>query len=163
MKQLFIIRHAKAELHSLCKKDFDRDLVDKGINRAQQIAEKLNRHITIDDKTLIISSPANRAKQTAVIFAEILNHPVDLIQYEPSIYEASTKDLVKVVNNIPSHIDKVLLFGHNPSLSDFIYYCSDQNINLKTSACAQLILVDELDFSHLSKGTATLASLLSDE
>src|SRR5690606_40397205 len=95
-KSLYIIRHAKAELPTFEKDDFDRDLLPKGINRAILIAKKLKTHLPAgDEKILVISSTANRAKQTAKIFCDVLGYPEELILWEPKIYEAHYLFLMK--------------------------------------------------------------------
>ncbi|WP_437922299.1 SixA phosphatase family protein [Sphingobacterium sp. LRF_L2] len=162
-KSLYIIRHAKAEEYSFSKKDFDRDLIDRGVLRATQIAQDLKKQIDApaQTKTLIISSTANRAAQTARIFCDILAYPQEAILWEPSIYEAHYLMILKALNDIPSQYQQVLVFGHNPGLSDFIDYIADTYVNLKTSHAAFLQLEPGIDYSTLSANTATLKKIFT--
>ncbi|WP_231388156.1 SixA phosphatase family protein [Sphingobacterium hungaricum] len=162
-KTIFIIRHAKAELHSFNKQDFKRNLIGEGIDRAKIIAKKLNEQLSIDQKTLFISSSANRAKQTAELFADELNYPQDNIRFEEEIYEASAKEILTLINSISDDCNTILLFGHNPGISAFVNYCCDTYISLRTSECAEIRLLEGIDFTTLSHHMATLNQLISEE
>lgn len=155
MKQLYIIRHAKAEEHSFNKKDFDRNLIEKGRERANKTATDLSEQLHIDERTLVISSSANRAIQTAEIFCNILGYSSEIRQ-ESGIYEAYHGDILKIINSVPDPIDTVLVFGHNPGLSMLVDYLSDRYVDLKTSNVAYLELEQGLRFAELSQGTAQL-------
>lgn len=160
-KKLYIIRHAKAELHSFDKRDYDRDIIKKGEERATRIANELRDIIEITDNTLVISSSANRAIQTADIFCSILGFPIETVQQEKSIYEAYFKDILQIINAVANDIDTLLVFGHNPGLSDLTNYICDSYIDLKTSHVACISLEEGLHFSELSSGTAHLNKILS--
>lgn len=159
-KKLYIIRHAKAELFSFEKRDYDRNIIDKGQERASRIAHDLKEIFEITDNTLVISSSANRAVQTAEIFCPILNLSIDKIQQEKSIYEAYFKDILQVINEVDDSIDTLLVFGHNPGLSDLTNYICDSYIDLKTAHVACIELEDLLHFSELSGSTAHLKKVL---
>lgn len=161
-KKLFIVRHAKAELHSFSKDDYYRDLIEKGIVRLQRLALEVKPHLHIDSNTLFISSSANRAIQTATIFSEIVNYPLGLIVQTKSIYEAHYKTILEEVNKVPNHIDTLVIFGHNPGLSDLTNYLCNSYISLKTSAIAEIKLEEGLNFSELSGNTATLKQIFSE-
>lgn len=161
-KKLFIIRHAKAEEHSILKSDFNRNLIQKGILRATKIAQMLGEKYLIDEKTLFVSSSANRAIQTANIFASILNFPLMSIIQTKNIYEAYYQDILKELNRIPNNIDTVFLFGHNPGLSDLTNYLCNSYISLKTAELAEINIEEGLYFSELSGNTATLKRIISE-
>lgn len=154
MKQLYIIRHAKAEEHSFAKKDFDRNLTDSGRKRATRIAKDLAQQLTIDEHTYVLSSSANRAIQTAELFCEILGYPVTEIQQEEDIYEAFYINILQVINQVPDHIQTVLIFGHNPGLSMLAEELSNYDVDLKTSDVAHLELEEGITFAELSQSTA---------
>ncbi|ERJ60630.1 SixA phosphatase family protein [Sphingobacterium paucimobilis] len=161
-KKLFIIRHAKAEIPIWEKKDFDRNIMDKGAARAQHIANKLKDIVTIDEKTAVLSSTANRAIQTAHIFCTSLAFPLQNILQTKAIYEAYYLDILNIINQMPAHIDTLLVFGHNPGLSDLTNYICNSYIELKTSHCAVINLEDGIDFASLSGGTATLVQTITE-
>ncbi len=162
-KSLYLVRHGKAEEHTFTKKDSERDLIQHGIARSASIAETLKqRLLPIDEKTLIISSTANRAAQTAKIFAEMLAYPAENIQWEPRIYEAHYLLILKCINDISANYDQVLVFGHNPGLSDLVEYVANEFVNLKTAHVACLTLEEGIDYASLSANTAKLDNILTE-
>lgn len=160
-KKLYIIRHAKAEDHFGPKIDFERNLVDKGRERARELSAKLNKELpSIDERTLVISSTASRAAETATLFCDTLGYPVDRIEWEPKIYEAHFLVILKRINDVSANYDNLLVFGHNPGLSDLINYVSNDYVDLKTSHIGCLTLEDNIDFSNLSANTAKLNKVI---
>ncbi len=162
-KSLYIIRHAKAEEFSFDKEDFDRSLIERGIKRAEKNALILSAHLSKpkEKKLLIISSTAKRAAQTALIFADILGYSVNDIQWTPDIYDAHYLQLLKSINDVSANYDELLVFGHNPGLSDLVLYISNEFVDLKTANIACLSLEEGLDYSMLSANTATLRQVIS--
>lgn len=158
-KIIYIIRHAKAE-QSLIKKDFDRVLIDKGIERAQRIAHDFALSFQSDHTTLCITSPAHRAFETAEIFIKSIKYPQLGLVTDDRLYEASYLDILKVINQIPEQVHTIILFGHNPGLTDFIEYVSNKSIQLKTSQVVQLALDENISFDTLSYNSATLSGTL---
>ena len=156
MKTLYLVRHAKAEDHSLLKNDFNRQIISKGKERATRIAQELRKQLHIDDQTLVISSSAIRAKQTAAIFCDILAYPIDQSQETKEIYEAHFTDILAVINAVPDTVNKLVIFGHNPGLSNLTNYLSHADVNLATSNVAILTLPEGFNFAALSGGTAHL-------
>lgn len=161
MRTLYIIRHAKAEDHSLSKSDFYRNIIPKGQERAKRIANSLKEHLQVDENTLAITSTANRAVQTADIFCEALDYPTTSLEQSGTIYEAHFTDILNVINHVPDRFEKLLLFGHNPGLSSLANYLSHSETVLATSNVAILEFDHATSFSMASGGTARLVSQLS--
>lgn len=114
LHQLYLLRHAKSDWKQGVASDFDRPLSKRGQADAPRMAAWLSRQDNIP--TVLISSPALRAYQTAMIFAEVLNIPVKKIQIDNRVYEASLETLLEVVRALPEKAQSVLLVGHNPGL-----------------------------------------------
>lgn len=116
MKQLILIRHAKASHNTLYSHDFDRPLTDRGNQDAFMMAEHFaKKNLTIDK---IISSPAFRAKSTAEWFAKSLKIPFEQLVFQPLIYEASTRTLFEIISHLENAWQTVILVGHNPAFQD---------------------------------------------
>ena len=162
MKKLYIIRHAKAESPTFERSDFERKLVAEGMAKAVKNAGLLRHEeaINFNEKTQIISSTANRAMRTTEIFCEELQIPLVNIQYRDAIYEAHYLALLKVINDCPAGTEKLLIFGHNPGLSDLVAYISDEYVNLATASIACLTLDENIDFSTLSANTCYLNKVI---
>lgn len=78
---------------------------------------------------LLLSSPANRALSTCKIIAENMGVPVEQIQSDMRIYHAAEDQLLSIVHNLNENIDLVMLFGHNPGLTDFANSISNSRID----------------------------------
>ena len=120
--QLLIMRHAKSDWNADFDRDFDRPLVQRGSKEAHKIANWLKKQGLSPD--LFLSSPALRARETALIVADGLGIDVDNIVWEKDIYDASVDDLLQVVK---AHADDrycILLIGHNPGVDNLLCYLS---------------------------------------
>jgi phosphohistidine phosphatase len=68
---------------------------------------------------LIISSTAVRAYDTAHILARSLNFPTESIKKERSLYEGDADKITNLFYDLPKNIDKLMIVGHNPSITNF--------------------------------------------
>ena len=153
-KQLLLIRHGKSEWGNSHLADFDRPLNSRGLRNAPEMATRILRRDLVPE--LIVSSPALRALTTAKHFAQVWNKPLDQISEETSIYEANVPALLKVVNKLSNKYDKVVLFGHNPGLTDFANYLSDAKI-VNVPTCGTVLMEFPFDkWEHISHHTGTL-------
>lgn len=119
MKTLYLVRHAQATLRSDDVPDFDRVLLSRGLKQARRTGGNLKQVCGRPD--LLVSSPARRALETAHVFAEQLEAPVEQIELNPVLYEAhSVRDLSALVAALPPEAECVVLVGHNPLLSDVL-------------------------------------------
>ena len=151
MKKLLLIRHAKAEKETLGK-DIDRPLKYTGIQDATFMAERIKEKGLVPQ--LIITSPALRTKTTAEIFADQFKLPDP--QSNKSIYEASQQTWLKVINQLPGEYDYVALVGHNPGISQIIYYLTGDTREVHTSTTA-VIEFETDDWAAISEDSGTLA------
>lgn len=150
MKELLLIRHAKAEKES-GKPDFDRPLKYIGIQDASFMAEKIKEKAIIPQ--IMVSSPALRTKTTAEIFTEQLKLPEMIL--DKRIYEASQQTLLDVINGLPNEYSHIGLVGHNPGISYILYYLTGEIKEVHTSTVA-LITFDVDDWTDVSKETGSL-------
>jgi phosphohistidine phosphatase len=150
MKKLLLIRHAKAEKDTVAK-DIDRPLKYPGIQDARFMADRLKEKGIIPQ--LIITSPALRTKTTAEIFADAfkLADP----RSEKSIYEATQQTWLKAINRISDQYDFVAIVGHNPGVSEILYYLTGESREVHTSTVA-LIEFDAASWSVISGDTGKL-------
>ena len=113
MKTLYLIRHAKSDWENPQLKDIERHLNPRGYASANTMSKRFK-----DKPDLIISSPAIRAISTALIFARNLNYNTNTILIKQELYDTSVKDYLSVINSIENKYNSVLLFAHNPTISD---------------------------------------------
>jgi phosphohistidine phosphatase len=153
-KQLLLVRHGKSDHGNINLRDFDRPLNHTGHKNAHCMAERcLSKAITT---TVLISSPALRAINTAKHFAQVWNRPEDSILTNTSIYEANIQDLLQLVNGLPEDYHSATLFGHNPGFTEFANYLSDASIyNIPTSGIV-LLHFDSPNWAEISYHTGTV-------
>lgn len=156
-KILILARHGKAEKAEFGDFDFKRNLTERGINDVQQVATKLSTQFV---PQLIVSSPANRAYQTAKIFAKTFQIDKKEIQKIDSIYEASMSSLLNVINNLDNNCNCILLTGHNPAFEFAVDYLTNNGLSeLPTSGTAVIEFPFD-DWKMISMGTGSLKVLL---
>jgi len=121
MKTIILVRHATAVPRAADKDDFKRSLRKKGIREARAMAEWYKGNAGRPD--VIVSSPANRAIETARIFAKTLGYPTKKIAQQKKLYGVSSLDVfVKTLASLGKKADTVMLFGHDPEFSEFASY-----------------------------------------
>lgn len=152
MKKLILIRHGEAEQQTEIIKDFDRDLTDAGKQNAAKSAAMLLNTIAAPD--IIITSPAVRALNTAQIFAATFGF--DRVQTNPEIYEAKAETLLKMVNKLNHEHEIVCLVGHNPGVSNLLYYLTGEVTTMPTSAWVEI----ELDTESWAEASIKTGNLL---
>ncbi|WPU92539.1 histidine phosphatase family protein [Mucilaginibacter sabulilitoris] len=151
MKRLILIRHAKAT-HESGYADFDRPLKQSGMQDALFMANILKERALIPE--IVITSPALRTLTTAQIFAEHLHLPPS--DTDEKIYEANERTLINIINNLPNEYDFIALVGHNPGISQILYYLTGQMRDVPTCAVA-LISFDNDDWRSISNEDGHLA------
>lgn len=117
-KVLFIVRHAKSSWDYENIADIDRPLKLKGIKAAYEIARKLK--LRNDLPELIITSPANRAIHTALIFARVFETKGNLIRIDEGFYEGSVDYLIKQIKETDDTVNSLMVFGHNPTFTELV-------------------------------------------
>ncbi|MBC7898498.1 MAG: histidine phosphatase family protein [Saprospiraceae bacterium] len=156
MKKLFILRHAKSSWDQPDLADFDRPLNHRGLIAAPFMGELIARKKYLPD--VIISSPAKRARQTALLIKEAAGAAAD-IRYEERIYEASPQALKQIVSELDEDISSVMIVGHNPGIEGFIKYLTGRLEAMPTAALASIKL-DLEKWSNLSSESGDLEEVV---
>ena len=120
MKTLTIVRHAKSSWKDQSLRDRDRPLNKRGNRDAPEMGRRIAQAGI--RPSLIISSPAVRAWTTAKIVAREINYPLEFLQREDDLYLASLDRILDVLVTQDSGFNSIMLFGHNPGLTDFVNY-----------------------------------------
>lgn len=135
MKTLFLIRHAKSSWDDPSLPDHERPLNDRGKRDAPMMGERLaERGVTAD---LIISSPAVRALTTAEIIAKKIGYKRKNIVVDARIYGARPDTLLYVIQELDDAYARVMLFGHNPELTELAHRFSADIQDMPTCAVAE--------------------------
>ena len=152
MKTLFLMRHAKSSWENADLADFDRPLNAQGEIEATFIGETIRQQkFQID---LIISSPAERAKQTAFLIKKHAQITSEIV-FDDKIYEASPHALLRIVSELNEDKNFVLLIGHNPGFENLIKILTGKIEPMPTATLA----VINLQIGNWSETTAGCGQL----
>ncbi|NUY79709.1 histidine phosphatase family protein [Flavobacterium sp. MAH-1] len=149
MKNLIVVRHAKSSWDAPLR-DIDRPLQQRGIKDAHLVSSSLSD--SLPKTFVIISSPAKRASETAVIFAQNISYPVESIQYNEDLYTFDERQLEKEIRDIDNDYDNVILFGHNEAITNFVNKFGDIFIDNVTTSGVVSLTFDSDDWSGIDKG-----------
>ncbi len=142
LKILHVVRHAKSSWDYESIADIDRTLKEKGIRDAYNISRKLKLNKLIPEK--ILTSPANRALHTALIFARVLEFPPDRIEISDDLYESSTDKILELIRKTDEKYGSVMICGHNPNTTEIANcFLKNQLDNVPTSGVVTLIFKSE--------------------
>lgn len=137
MKTLYLIRHAKSSWKDSGMTDFERPLNERGDRDASEMGRRLKERNDIPD--LIISSEAKRALTTAKKIRAELQGDVDFMT-DPRLYHSSPSTILKVINEVGAHIQRLCIVCHNPGISELNYVLTGQPIEMVTAAIAKIEL-----------------------
>ncbi len=111
-----------------------------------------------------MSSPAERARQTASKVCKCLDFNKKRIAWDAAIYEAGGADLLAVLARCPKDAGTVLLIGHNPGLEWLLRHLAGEDLEpprdgklLPTATVARIEMPD--DWSTLGPGSGQLLSI----
>ncbi len=148
MKTLFLIRHAKSSRDDPALPDKERPLNDRGMRDAPRMGERLAKQDVKPD--LILSSTALRAFATAEIIAKKLDYKVKDIVVDERLYAAAPDDLLEVIHELGDKPQRVMLFGHNPELTELAHRLSSKITDMPTCAVAEFSF-DTKSWSNVGK------------
>lgn len=155
MRLLTLVRHAKSSWAYEALSDFERPLNERGRRDAPMMAERALK--LFDKPQRLVSSPALRAITTAQLFAHGLSLDPHEIVLRPRIYEASVQTLLELIQNFDDSDAHVMVFGHNPGLSQFAHQLARCDFDdLPTCGIAHL----SFDLSHWREVCAGCCTLL---
>ena len=144
MKTLLLLRHAKSSSKDNGARDFDRPLNQRGLKAAPVIGRLIRKRKLQPD--LVISSPAERARQTIQLVLEAAGLKTEL-RYDERIYEASAPRLFEIVSQIDDEAGVVMMVGHNPGFEELVEALTGEALSLPTATLACI----ELDIEKWSK------------
>jgi phosphohistidine phosphatase len=117
MKTICLVRHASSEKKN-GKNDYTRTLNKRGEQDAKTLVLNIKKEPD-HNFTKIITSPAIRAFETALIFADNLGLSEDKIEFKESLYNLNSQHLLlEAINSIDDSYENVLIIGHNPSIEN---------------------------------------------
>jgi phosphohistidine phosphatase len=162
-RELLILRHAKSDWDTKVASDFDRPLAKRGRKDAPRVGEWLYREGLIPQ--VIVSSPAQRARDTTLKVCKCLDLPKQDIQWDDDVYDADLPALLRVLSRVPQTAELVLLVGHNPGLEELLRFLAGNDVDepadgklLPTATVARLEMPNE--WMQLEGGCAGLVAIV---
>ncbi|SIO35740.1 histidine phosphatase family protein [Salinivibrio sp. ES.052] len=133
MKTVFLMRHAKSSWDDPSLDDHERPLNPRGFRQAPQMAERLNAWLC--QPQAIVSSTAQRAKDTAVLVAQTLADKPPIV-LDRKLYSEQRAMIAHAIQALDADHDTVMIIGHNPALNDYLHDLGMTKDNLPTSGVA---------------------------
>jgi phosphohistidine phosphatase len=117
IKKVILVRHSHAEDQSNQFPDLLRSLTVKGKRHSRLMANILKSKE--EDPGLMITSPAFRAYETALIFSEVYALDSDRIRLCKELYSGmDNNDIISFFRDQSDDVSTVTIFGHNSLISD---------------------------------------------
>lgn len=152
-RKLVLIRHAKSSWAIPTQKDFDRTLNDRGTKDAPVMGKRLKKLGFVPD--LIVSSTAQRARQTTQHIAKVVGYKLDAVQWEDKLYHCPSFIYEEVIYALPAQVQTVYIIGHNPGITEFANELSPNFFVGDMPTCAVVVAAFEAqawtDFPNAQK------------
>jgi phosphohistidine phosphatase len=142
MKTLVLIRHAKSDWGFDGLEDIDRPLNERGYRDAEAMRQFLVKKIPNIDR--IVSSPSVRTYTTAAMFARKYNYDTKQIDLQQGIYHSPMQNYLEAIHQLDNVHQVVLLFGHNPGITDLCGHISDHEFE-NVATCGIVALQFDID------------------
>lgn len=154
MKQIVLIRHAKSSQGDVSLDDIDRPLNNRGKREAVMLGQLLKKNNIFPQ--FVISSPAKRARKTAIRIVKELNFPKENIEINDKIYAGNIAEMTQIICSLDKKINQVFIIGHNPSLMDLGNYLAASSIE-KLPTCGFMLIKFNCKFwEDISAGSGIL-------
>ncbi len=154
MKTIYIVRHAKSSWKYDNVNDIDRPLKERGINDAHLLSSYLAKKINRPD--VFVSSSANRALHTAVIFCENFDYPLSNLQIKRQLYSFSDGYLVKTVKALDDSFGSAIIFSHDHGINTFVNKFGNKPIAHVPTCGVIGISFNEKHWKNIKKGNTEL-------
>ncbi|SEB81320.1 phosphohistidine phosphatase [Tenacibaculum sp. MAR_2009_124] len=154
MKTIYIVRHAKSSWEYDGVKDIDRPLKKRGINDAHLLSKILAKKLKKPD--VFVSSSANRALHTAVIFCENFDYPLSNLQIKRQLYSFSDGYLVKTVKALDDGFSSAIVFSHDHGINTFVNKFGNKPLAHVPTCGVIGIKFNEKHWKDIKKGTTVL-------
>ena len=154
---LYLLRHAKSSWKDDSLADFDRPLKGRGRDAAERMGKRLASKKLND--SVLVCSPAARTRETAEIVLKHSRLRMDQ-RFDKRIYEASLRDLLQVVSEIPDDRQTAMMIGHNPGFEELLTFLTGESRRMPTCALAKIKL-DAASWKDVKAGEGSLELFLT--
>jgi len=154
-KRLTLLRHAKSSWNNPELDDRDRPLNKRGERDAPMMGQRLLKKET--RPSLILTSPAKRARQTARLIAGEIGYPLEFLQTEHELYLADPGTMLAIIAQQDNAFNDIVLCAHNPGITDLANRLSGASID-NVPTCGMVFLEAEISsWDEINTSRCTLA------
>jgi len=135
--QLTLVRHAKSSWKDPSLSDRERPLNGRGKRDAPRMASWLAGREPHYDA--LLSSPAKRARRTALTLCEALSVPEASLIVDDDLYTFDGAQLLNALRHLDPGWQSVLVVGHNPAITETLdFLCGGAIDNVPTCGIADI-------------------------
>jgi phosphohistidine phosphatase len=135
MKTVYLLRHGKSKRGPEYDTDFERPLAKRGKRDSVRMGEYMAERGYVPD--LILSSPAERARDTAIRCAEAAGYQGEA-RLVNGLYFTGDDVYLELLWELDDAIGSVLFVGHNPTTEAVIEILSRRYARMPTAALARI-------------------------
>jgi phosphohistidine phosphatase len=137
-----LLRHAKSSWSQPGLNDHDRPLNQRGQRDAPIMGRRLVTHGV--RPSLILTSSAKRARETAKLIAREIGYPIEFLQTEKSLYLADPESILEVIELQDDTFSDIVVCIHNPGITELASRLSAQSID-NVPTCGIVIIEADTD------------------
>tara|TARA_R100000935_G_scaffold42107_1_gene63779 strand:- start:2340 stop:2825 length:486 start_codon:yes stop_codon:yes gene_type:complete len=154
MKRLILVRHGKSSWDNNLP-DEKRPLKKRGERDGLLVAKSFS---PFSKKPVTVwSSPAVRALSTANIFKDELEIEDKHFNIINSLYTFNSADLYSQIQNCEAEIDTLMVFGHNPAMTNLVNKLGDSNVDNVPTTGLTVIDFESNSWENLKNGKTVLS------
>ena len=153
-KVIYAFKHLISWYSSFRIKRIDRPLKERGINDAYLISKVLQKKVKCPD--VFLSSCANRALHTGMIFSYTFNYPLANIKISKSLYSFSDGYLIKTVKALDDGFKSAIVFSHDHGINTFVNKFGSEPISHVPTCGVIGIKFDTKHWKNIKKGKTFL-------
>ncbi len=124
MKTLSLLRHVDSDWGPKGSKDFDRVLSEVGHKQCLEVANYIETLKSQPD--LVLCSTAKRTIETCKRVSAALNS-IWHIQENEALYQCTSNQLIKKIQQVSDDCNHLLIIGHNPTLQEVSWLLSGKS------------------------------------
>lgn len=153
MKRLFLVRHGKSSW-KYDLPDEERPLKKRAYKDAEVVIKALKA--VLDKPVTLWSSYAARALNSAKIFRDELQIEDDNFQVKDELYTFDKDKLIEVVQSSGNEVDQLMIFGHNPAVTEAVNSLGDTHFDNVPTTGLTLIEFETDTWKDLNRGKTIL-------
>ncbi len=133
MRTLLVMRHAKSDRSPVAGGDRLRSLAPRGYRAAAEVGRFLSSAGQAPE--LVLCSPAERALRTVALASEAGGWTCP-VRTQAVLYEAGPEEVVALIASASDEVERLLVAGHEPTLSELVERLVGGAVRLPTAAVA---------------------------